>query len=298
MTTYAQDSDGKNLFDSLAHISRSAAAPSKLQYGVMFDFDLMWIFRFHVRTIITGKYIPASQRPDGTWRKARRVKDGYVPQEEVPLYESKGKQSMKKPAIPVGMCPIVAQEAKAKRERQQNRQQQSSSTNSVAGVLVLPNSTDPAARKKTQNANKSQTESSKNSNKAAAASTTIATTKSKAKSKKSGSNVLSTALDVNHTLNNAINNLCITQDDDIAKKLKKLRKKIREIEAIEAKLAAGELKCPEQDQLDKIGRKDQILDELKSLEQLEQQQQWKFSSAYWRQRRWERGRAIKKRRKW
>lgn len=199
---------------------------------------------------IKGKYIPASQRPDGTWRKARRVKEGYVPQEEVPLYESKGKQHMSKvkPDLPVGMCPIIAQQAKQKREKREKQQ-----AAKTAGLIQLPDIRNhipiPVINPEVR-------------------ATSNQSTNASVPSKKSNKNK-NNKIDNTKSVTETISNLTLSTEDDLTKKLKKLRKKIREIEMIEEKLNSGQLKNPEQDQLDKVSRKPQILKELAELEKFE-----------------------------
>ena len=53
---------------------------------------------------------------------------------------------------------------------------------------------------------------------------------------------------------------------DPAKKLRNLKKKLRDIEALEAKLNSGEIEKPEPEQVDKVARKPDVMKEIAALE--------------------------------
>nr|CAG4652349.1 EOG090X0KVN [Triops cancriformis] len=179
-----------------------------------------------VKDAETGEaFIPASQRPDGTWRKARRVKEGYVPQEEVPVYESKGKQWAKSQlSHPIGLNPqlLAAKETKP----------------SIPG-LPPATATAVSKKKKKKKANKPAEEES------------------------SVKELTTQVTDLKLTEDKTTTNV---QNTDPAKKLKALKKKLKDISMLEKNISSGELKNPEKEQLEKIQRKTDIEEEIRKLE--------------------------------
>lgn len=239
-----------------------------------------------------GKFIPSTQRPDGTWRKPRRVRDGYVPQEEVPLYESKGKLFAQKPLLPPGMSPEMAQKSREKREREQRIKQQREADanrrppqNPVPGLLILNG--DSKINQPQQRAAKS----AKPKKKAVELPDVLLEQKQKEeqkqvrqqqqqqKSQKDHKNTKPHHQERIEEVAKAMNGLQLTNNHvasasaadalqtDLSKKLRKLRKKIREIEIIEERLRSTDGgPRPDKDQIDKAKRKPEILKEIEELE--------------------------------
>lgn len=231
-----------------------------------------------------GKFIPATQRPDGTWRKPRRIRDGYVPQEEVPLYESKGKLFAQKPSLPPGLPPEMVQKAREKREKDQRIKQQReasernrSSHNSVPGLLILHDDNGRVQGSQQQRGAKAAG-NSKPKKKAVELPDVLLEQRQKDEHKVATRHQDQRNSKQEHQhkqyddLAKGVNDLQLgsgssnDNHSDLSKKLRKLRKKIREIEVIEERLRSNEGPRPDKDQIEKAKRKPEILKEIEDLE--------------------------------
>mmetsp|Transcript_10344 Transcript_10344/g.10419 ORF Transcript_10344/g.10419 Transcript_10344/m.10419 type:complete len:308 (+) Transcript_10344:51-974(+) len=171
---------------------------SSVPKGVVVNADGDWI-------------IPGTRRPDGTYRKEKKVKPGYIPQDEMVAFETTANKKQKGIGIP-----------------------------GLASPPTTANISSSAARNLRKRENKK-----------------------KAKAELSASEIVPEKTSLDNTEESNV----LKETKDPAKRLKNLRKKLRDIHEFKQKVGNGEMN-PTPEQIEKMRRQGEIEIEITELEKI------------------------------